>query len=414
MTPTTDINNITFDKSPESLYNLIKQLEQYRPLLSLLDNRKSPPDALKSDLKGESDMSKRHKQRVKIGLDENNKPIYKWVDGYSIDELNDNIVKVYIEYDLLGRLTKKKLFAEEGSRAKPTFKEYMDKWFETYKTPTLKPTTLRGYRSNMQTHIYPFFGEKRIDEIHTDDIQTFMNERQHLARNTMHTMLVLISEVLESACEDGLIEVNPAASKRLSIPSKGKKERDALKPEQIKEIIEAIPTLGNPDERKLLALLIFTGMRRGEVLGLRWEDIDFAKKLIHVEQNVTFAENQPRVGSTKTKSGKRIIPLDDRLAEFLKPFGKSGYIIGGEKPVTDMVFRRLYRNISEKVNLYGATPHVFRHTYITMLAKSGVDLKTVQKISGHADISTTLNINTHTREAEIQNAGVRLAGLMGA
>lgn len=357
-------------------------------------------------------MSKRHKQRVKIGVDENNKPVYKWADGYSIDELNDNIARIYIEYGLLSRLTGRKLFAED-SRTSPIFREYMEKWFETYKEPSLKATTCRGYRSNMRMHIYPFFGEMRLNEIHTSHVQAFLNERQHLARNTMHTMLVLISEVLQSACEDGLIETNPAASKRLSIPSKGRKERNALKPEQLKSVIEGIRTLTNPDERRLLALLVFTGMRRGEVLGLRWEDIDFEKKLIHVEQNVTFAENQPHIGDTKTKSGKRLIPLDPRLSEFLMPHGTSGYIIGGKSPVTDMVFRRLYRNISKTIELYGATPHVFRHTYITALAKSGVDLKTVQKISGHADISTTLNIYTHTMEAEVQKAGSMVAGLIG-
>ena len=412
--PHCEINKPEFDNTPEILYNLIEQLKKYAPLLPHLDSLISkPPDALESDLKGESEMSKRYKQRVRIGVDENNKPIYKWADGYSIDELNDSIVRIYIEHDLLGRLTNRKLF-QEDTKSGPIFREYMEKWFETYKVPTLKATTCRGYRSNMRMHIYPFFGEMRLNEIHTSHIQTFLNERQHLARNTMHTMLVLISEVLQSAFEDGLIETNPAASKRLSIPSKGRKERNALKPEQLKSVIEGIPLLTNPDERRLLALLVFTGMRRGEVLGLRWEDIDFEKKLIHVEQNVTFAENQPHVGDTKTKSGKRPIPLDPRLSDFLLPHAEKGYIIGGENPITDMVFRRLYRNIGSTVELHGATPHVFRHTYITALAKSGADLKTVQKISGHADISTTLNIYTHTMEAEVQKAGTMVAGLIGA
>ena len=73
-----------------------------------------------------------------------------------------------------------------------------------------------------------------------------------------------------------------------------------------------------------------------------------------------------------------------------------------------------YKSIGGKINLYGATPHVFRHSYITTLAKADVDLKTIQRISGHANISTTLNIYTHTREEEIQHAGAKIGKLLGA
>ena len=204
-------------------------------------------------------------------------------------------------------------------------------------------------------------------------------------------MLILFKQIMASAFEDRLIPFDPAVSKRITIPSTGKKTRDALTPEQVKAIIEAIPTLVDPDERRMLALFVFTGMRRGEVLGLRWEDIDFKKKLIHVERNITYAHNQPEIGSTKTNSGKR----------------------SGAEPMTQMVFRRVFRHIQKNVELFGATPHIFRHTYITTLAKANVDLKTIQRISGHANITTTLNIYTHTREEEIQEAGDKIGELLG-
>jgi integrase len=137
------------------------------------------------------------------------------------------------------------------------------------------------------------------------------------------------------------------------------------------------------------------------------------KKLIHVERNVTYAHNQPEIGSTKTNSGKRSIPLDSRLAEFLKPHCSAGYVLGGAEPMTQMVFRRVFKHIQRNVELFGATPHIFRHTYITTLAKANVDLKTIQRISGHANITTTLNIYTHTREEEIQEAGDKIGELLG-
>lgn len=95
-----------------------------------------------------------------------------------------------------------------------------------------------------------------------------------------------------------------------------------------------------------MALMVFTGMRRGEVLGLRWEDIDFEKKLITVSRAVSYTTNQPIVSEPKTQSGKRTIPLNDQLVEFLKPLQDSGYVVGGEAPPTQMVYRRIERHIN--------------------------------------------------------------------
>ena len=406
------------DITPETLYNFTKLMEQCAPLAALLENHKSDPSGvLESEMKGVSDMAKRHKQRVKIGVNENGDSIYKWADGYTIDELNDNIVRIYIENGLLDRVK-----SDQPPRQKidtkgecPTFREYVSKWFATFKEYQLKPNTIKGYRSNFRRHIFPFFGDMKLDEITTDDIQRFLNEKEYLARNTVHTMLILVGEVLESDYEDKLIPSDPSKSKRIAIVSKRKKERDALKPEQLKAIIEGIASeLKDDDERRLISLMLFTGMRRGEVLGLKWEDIDFKKKLIHVERSVTYAHNQPEVTTPKTASGKRVIPLDERLEVFLQPIRGTGFILGGETPLTNMVFRRLYKSISGKINLYGATPHVFRHSYITTLAKADIDLKTIQRISGHSNITTTLNIYTHTREEEIQEAGAKIGKLLGA
>ena len=196
------------DITPETLYNFTKLMEQCAPLAALLENHKSDPSGvLESEMKGVSDMAKRHKQRVKIGVNENGDSVYKWADGYTIDELNDNIVRIYIENGLLDRVK-----SDQPPRQKintkgecPTFREYVPKWFATFKEYQLKPNTIKGYRSNFRRHIYPFFGDMKLDEITTDDIQRFLNEKEYLARNTVHTMLILVGEVLESAYEDKLM-----------------------------------------------------------------------------------------------------------------------------------------------------------------------------------------------------------------
>lgn len=358
-------------------------------------------------------MAKTYKQRVKVGVTEDKEPIYKWALGHTVEELNDNIVRLYVEYGMIDKFIHFDKALEVGRVEVPTFKEYANKWFDTYKKPKLKPTTLQGYRSNMKMHLFPAFGEMRLDDITVDTVQQFLNDRVKLAKNTVHTMFVLFSEIMDSAFEDRYIQSNPAKSKRITIPSTKKKERQALPPEQLRLIIAQISEkLTDVTERRLMALLLFTGMRRGEVMGLRWEDIDFEKRLIAVNRAVSYTTNQPIISTPKTKSGKRVIPLDDQLADFLMPHLDTGYVIGGKEPPTLMVTRRLLRNLEKKIDMFGATPHVFRHSYISALAEAGVDLKTIQQISGHSNVTTTMGIYAHTRLGLVQEAGGKVAKLL--
>ena len=131
-----------------------------------------------------------------------------------------------------------------------------------------------------------------------------------------------------------------------------------------------------------------------------------------VNRAVSYTTNQPIISTPKTKSGKRVIPLDDQLVTFLKPHLDTGYIIGGKEPPTLMVTRRLLRNLDKKINMFGATPHVFRHSYISALAEAGVDLKTIQQISGHSNVTTTMGIYAHTRLGLVQEAGGKVARLL--
>ena len=392
-------------------------LEQIRALISpYLPNLEKQIQShvnADSDAEGVSGMAKTYKQRVKVGVTENKEPIYKWALGHTVEELNDNIVRLYVEYGMIDKFIHIDRSSKIGKTEVPTFKVYANKWFDTYKKPKLKPTTLQGYRSNLKMHLFPAFGEMRLDEITVDTVQQFLNDRVDLAKNTVHTMFVLFSEIMDSAFEDRYITSNPAKSKRVTIPSTKKTERQALAPEQLKAIISQISDkLTDMTERRLMALLLFTGMRRGEVIGLRWEDIDFEQRLIAVNRAVSYTTNQPIISTPKTKSGKRVIPLDDQLAEFLLPHMDKGYIIGGEEPPTLMVTRRLLRNINKKIDMFGATPHVFRHSYISALAEAGVDLKTIQQISGHSNVTTTMGIYAHSRLGLVQEAGGKVGKLL--
>ena len=398
-----------------------------------------------------------HRQRVRVGTKEDGSPQVKWTQGRSLDELNDNIVRTYVEYNLLDGLLseeeKKALgnrllgnaesdvssadsdavpsevesssyrAAEEAGapqetpatgKSAITLREYAIPWFKTYKENKLRPTTLRGYRSNFRKHIFPALGHLHLDEITPDVLQKFMTDRQYLARNTLHSMMTLISEMLDYAVEDGLLPKNPAASKRLFNPSTKKERRRALTLEEIQDVIKQLYETDNLEHRRILALMLFTGMRRGEVLGLKWEDIDFEKGTISVNKAVSYSSNQPILSTTKTHNGIRTIPLNPQLKELLKPYGADGFIIGGDKPLTKMVYDRIFREIRNSFDLHGATAHVFRHTYLSMLNQAGVDPKTIQAIGGHGNFMLTYELYVHSNNDQIMDAGEKVNELLSS
>ena len=206
--------------------------------------------------------------------------------------------------------------------------------------------------------------------------------------------------------------IDPTRSKRLTY-SKKKTFREALSIEDAQDIITNLPKLELKD-RLLVALLLFTGIRRGEALGLQWEDIDFDRKLINIRRSVRFAGNKGYIGPTKSKAGVRLIPLEPQLEEILTALPHDGkYILGnGEFSITEMTYKRGWERICRTINMHGATAHVLRHTYVTMAA-AHLDIKTLQTIAGHSDISTTMNRYAHGREDKIIQAGGLLKDMYG-
>lgn len=223
----------------------------------------------------------------------------------------------------------------------------------------------------------------------------------------LHDMRVFLAQIMDSAMRDGWIEKNPATDSRIYNPSQKQViGREALPIETVKDIIPSLCRLERMDQL-YLSLVIFTGMRRGEVLGLRWEDVDLAENTIHVQRNATYTNNQPFVGTPKTKSGFREVPIIPDLLSFLLPVGEKGFVVSQkdpEKPLTLTAFRCMMKRINASVDLHGATSHVFRHTIGTMLNDTGADVKTIQSILGQSDFKTTMDRYVHARDNKKQEA----------
>lgn len=174
--------------------------------------------------------------------------------------------------------------------------------------------------------------------------------------------------------------------------SKTVTERKALTQTEARDIIAHLDCLeGN--EKTLVSIGLYTGMRRGEILALRWEDIDFSDNLIYVRHGVTFSNNRPVLGMPKSKAGIRSVPLKPELKEVLQSCPeKSGFVIqnthAADTPITETTYRRMWARINRKIDMHGATMHCLRHTYAT-LTEAHTDTVTLMSVLGHTDPKTT-------------------------
>ena len=276
------------------------------------------------------------------------------------------------------------------------FEPYAEKWFEVYKR-TLKPNSAKNNESMLKKHLYPYFGQMKIDEITLDVIQAFFNMKMDApgtrgkSQSTLEKMQVLLGQVLDEAVEDGIIAKNPAKSHRLIVKGIPEKERNALTAEQLQHVFSQLDTLDLQDQL-IIALPMFTGMRRGEFLGLQWDCVDLEHRMLSVKQgrNVLFDGNQPYLATLKAKSSERHIGIPDHLHNILMQCpNKQGYVIGGgSQPITESTYDRAWERIGKRIDLHGATAHVLRHTYATQIdgAVSSMD---TQYTLGHADMKTT-------------------------
>ena len=170
-------------------------------------------------------------------------------------------------------------------------------------------------------------------------------------------------------------------------------------------------------QRTLLGLMMYTGMRRGEVLGLRWEDIDWEKKTINVTRNVTLAQNTPVITTTKSENGIRTIPITSALETILKENSEQvGFVVSAkadkESPLSHTMYNRMWQSISKKIDLHGASAHVFRHTFLTLIASTGADPKTIQAVAGHGDIQITMNRYVDSSKQNLLKATETLESLL--
>ena len=337
--------------------------------------------------------------RVRIGYTEDGKAIYKHLEARNQDEMNDKIVAAILAS---GRYTE---FIGGKCKEKTKFKPYAEKWFDGMVRKKKASDTLKTYRNVLDVHILPKFGDYFIEDITWEPIQAWLDERADRARSSVKLYLTVLSMILNKAKENKFIETNPAESSELVIEATKKTKRTALTPEQQRAIAANIDIL-TPQEQCMIALYMTTGIRKGELLGLEWGAIDFEKGKVHIIQQAD-CRNGGKIIPPKRGSQGAIDISEWAKAILLKHRKESGFVLEGRtagKPLSSHAYEKRLKEIGKKIELYGATGHVFRHTAITTVYHDSGDAKTAQAFARHKSINTTMNIYVDPLEEKLKQS----------
>ncbi|MBQ7654325.1 MAG: site-specific integrase [Clostridia bacterium] len=354
-------------------------------------------------------------RRVIVGYNDDGTPVIKRLTAANQYEMNDRIVQEYVSN---GRI-REFLYTQEKPKPTISFKDYAERWLDTY-IVTRKPNTIATYKKILRA-ILPDFGNQNLADITTNEIQLYLNKNKDLSKKTLKERLARIAQILDSAKEDGLIDANPAKSRRLTIPTDKQQVREAIPLDVMRVIIQKSAQLDEKSKR-LLLLLITTGGRRGEVLGLQWQDIDVENNLIHIRRNVTHANgNVPVIGTPKTKAGTRDVPYEAAIRSVVDPTDRQpdAFILEGSEPTQPMTMT-MYNNTWHRIlkqipELKPYSAHYFRHTYATLLSEyTDATPKTIQALAGHKDIRTTMSIYEHSRKENLEKANIDMHNLLFA
>lgn len=294
-----------------------------------------------------------------------------------------------------------------------------------------KATTIAFYE-NMAKVITAYFGGAVMQEISPMQIQKYLIYLRTAYRSALHKPLsaksvrhqyTTLHAIFSYAERNGFIAKNPMAL--VEIPKKEKKPVDAFTAEQAQQFFACLSNCPL-DFRCVLLLLLTTGIRRGECMGLKWKDIDEKARLMHIERNVTYTPKSGVVVDTpKTANSIRVVPLMESTVLLLQEYKREMQASNPDTVLTDAflfpkegdIFQArdpnsVTRRVKRFMRLHGLpdlSPHDLRHSCATLLLSQGADIKSVQEILGHADASTTLNFYVKADLRQMQDATAKYA-----
>ena len=350
--------------------------------------------------------------RIVIGYDDNGYPKTKNVLAKTKKECVEKLQKLKEE---CGGLKPEKV------RSEMPFGDWLTYWYENHSKPKIRPTTQETYESRIRLHIIPEIGSIPLNKLTQNDLQQFYGRLKKSGRKRftdkygeglsdrmVRMCHATCRSALEKAVQDGLIRVNPAIGCKL--PPKKAREMQVLTREELQRFLIQAKAEGYYE---LFLLDLATGLRRGELLALQWDDLDFETGVLTISKQVSLVRGKIVISVPKTKSSIRKLVLPPAVVQVLKEYRESVHSrwMFPSPVLEDMplnpgsVYDRL-QLILEHANCKQVRFHDLRHTFATLALQNGMDVKTLSAMLGHVSAATTLDIYTHST-SDMQHAAAR-------
>lgn len=294
--------------------------------------------------------------------------------------------------------------------------DWLKQWLSMY-LPNIEATTRVSYEEKVRNYIIPAMGKMALKSLKTENVQSWVNSMsaRGLSPKTIRNAFNNLNAALKKACVLRMIPYNPCEG--VELPKLQKYQASIY---TTPDIHKALTAAAGTDMYVPVMLALTVGLRRGELLALRWEHVDFDASVIHVRDNMVKGEDgKPIIKAPKSKSGLRDISVGKNIIAALaaakaeydknrtKPgFHDNGFVVcktDGNPYKPDSMTQKWDRFMKAK-NLSHIRLHDLRHSCATAMVEAGVDLKTVQQVMGHSDISVTMNIYTHCTPAMSRKA----------
>lgn len=294
----------------------------------------------------------------------------------------------------------------------------VDTWYEYWigiKKQTVRPNTVRNYSERYERNIKGIIGKKLLSEvkpIHCQKIFSDMAEQGYKTTTIYQTRITLYN-MLEFAKENDVILSNPCKKSVKSDIGKPSEKKVALTIDEQRKFLMAAAGQSYENQYKFM---LQTGLRTGELVGLKWDDIDFGKRTVTISRTMEYRYKvgEWRVGPPKSKSGYRTIPLTDEAIRILKDQKEKNskikviniewrdqvFLSRKGEPVKNSTYDTALFKICDKAEIRKFCMHILRHTFATRCIEAGMIPKTLQKILGHSNIGITMNLYVDATEEE--------------
>lgn len=316
-------------------------------------------------------------------------------------------------------------------------RDFVEPWLAALENQGRKPTTLRGYRTSLHSYVLPRLGNVALQELRASDLDTLYAELlrsggrrgQGLSMTTVHHVHAAMNKLLHDAERKGLVIRNVAklanAPTLTTARAKGPEMR-VWSPDELARFLASIE--GNRNEA-LFRLMAMTGIRRGEVVALRWSDVELAGHRLTVNQAATVMDGEEVVDVPKTRRSRRVIDLDPETVSVLQRYRarqrEQFLMLGVSARASDRVFTneigeplrpnsvgQAFRRLVDSAEVPVIRLHDLRHTHATHLLMAGVNVKVVSERLGHSSVSFTLDTYGHVMPGQQAEAAAAAAALL--